>query len=169
MIRMLDVLARGKIWWIFLLLLGISMIGIALVYQHMLSEWPCVLCIQVRILFLLISLLGGIALLIHRLNRIIPVMHGLVALTSIVLLNRSWILLTTERGWSEGACSIDLGMPAWFAIDQWLPNIFAAWTTCGYTPVIALGVTMAEALLLMSLFLLTLSVAMLFTILRKQR
>ena len=169
MIRRLDVFARGKIWWIFLLLLGISMIGIALVYQHMLSEWPCVLCIQVRILFLLISLLGGIALLIHRLNRIIPVMHGLVALTSIVLLNRSWILLTTERGWSEGACSIDLGMPAWFAIDQWLPNIFAAWTTCGYTPVIALGVTMAEALLLMSLFLLTLSVAMLFTVLRKSR
>ena len=145
------------------------MIGIALVYQHMLSEWPCVLCIQVRILFLLISLLGGIALLIHRLNKMIPVMHGLVALTSIVLLNRSWNLLTTERGWSEGACSIDLGMPAWFAIDQWLPNIFAAWTTCGYTPVIALGVTMAEALLLMSLFLLTLSVAMLFTVLRKSR
>ena len=149
----MAILARSKLWWIMMMALGASMISIALYYQYMLSEWPCVLCIHVRILFLLLIVIGGVALALYKINKILPLMHVLVAVTSLALLNRSWILLATERGWIEGTCGIDVGMPAWFAIDKWLPNIFSAWTTCGYTPVIALGVTMAEALLVLSLLL----------------
>jgi hypothetical protein len=40
------------------------------------------------------------------------------------LLERSWRVLAVERGWIFGDCDMDLGMPAWFALDRWLPSLF---------------------------------------------
>jgi protein dithiol:quinone oxidoreductase len=77
-------------------------------------------------------------------------------------------LLATERGWLEGECSVNLGMPAWFAIDKWLPDIFSAWTSCGYTPVMAFGITMAEILILISALLLMSGVALFAAAFREQ-
>jgi len=65
----------------------------------------------------------------------------------IALIERSWELLGTERGFIMGSCSFDLGLPNWLAVDQWLPFLFKVETTCGYTPEIALGFSMAEVLL----------------------
>jgi protein dithiol:quinone oxidoreductase len=169
MMYTLLTLARSKLWWVLLLVLGMSMIGIALYYQYMLSEWPCVLCIHVRILFLLLIIIAGFALLVSRIKKILPLMHVLVAVTSAALLNRAWTLLATERGWVEGVCDVNVGMPAWLALDKWLPDIFSAWTACGYTPVIAFGVTMAEILLVLSVLLLASSVVMTGLVLRKSQ
>jgi disulfide bond formation protein DsbB len=38
-------------------------------------------------------------------------------------------------------------MPDWFAVDRWLPWLFEVRNLCSYTPEIALGISMAEALL----------------------
>lgn len=46
-----------------------------------------------------------------------------------------------------GSCSFDLGLPSWLALDKWMPLIFKVQTTCGYTPELAFGVSMAEVLL----------------------
>lgn len=154
MMRKLVVVANNRLWWIFLMVLGVAMIGIALYYQHVLNEWPCVLCIHVRILFLFLIVVGVLALTLFRFRPARLLMHFMVAFIGLAMLNRAWILLGTERGWIEGECSVSLGMPAWFAIDKWLPDVFSAWTSCGYTPVIAFGITMAEVMLVISTLLL---------------
>ena len=61
-----------------------------------------------------------------------------------------------ERGWVFGDCTMDLGMPSWLswlALDKWLPWLFEVQTTCGYTPLIAFNITMAETLLVFSVLL----------------
>ncbi|HEY9052592.1 MAG TPA: disulfide bond formation protein B, partial [Gammaproteobacteria bacterium] len=41
----------------------------------------------------------------------------------------------------------------WFAIDKWFPQVFGVWTSCGYTPELLFGITMAEGLLIISMVL----------------
>jgi disulfide bond formation protein DsbB len=78
------------------------------------------------------------------------------------LVERSWNVLAVERGWTFGNCEMDLGMPAWFALDKWVPSLFEVQTSCGYTPLIMFNVTMAEVLLLVSALLLIISAALFF-------
>ena len=66
------------------------------------------------------------------------------------LLERSWMLLGTERGFIEGSCDFDLGLPAWLALDQWFPEVFKVWEACGYTTELLFEVSMAEGLVAMS-------------------
>ena len=75
------------------------------------------------------------------------------------LLERSWRLLAVERGWIFGDCEMDLGMPPWFALDQWFPWLFEVQTSCGYTPLIMFDISMAEVLLVLSAALSVLSMA----------
>jgi protein dithiol:quinone oxidoreductase len=165
----LNSIARSRLYWLLLLVLCMVLEGVALFFQHVMNEWPCVLCIHVRILLMFMMLVAIIALLLMRYEKILALMHFLVACLSVAMLERSWVLLATERGWIEGECSIDMGMPAWFAIDKWLPSMFSAWTSCGYTPVIAFGITMAEMLLVLSIILLITSAVLFVSVIRKSR
>ena len=121
--------------------------SVALYYQYVLDFPPCVVCIHVRILLaaLLIAAVFGLLLRKH----LVPRIGALFVILSIciVLVERSWLLLGTERGFTMGSCSFDLGLPDWLALDQWMPLIFKVHTTCGYTPIIAFGFSMAEILL----------------------
>ena len=83
--------------------------------------------------------------------------HLSVVFITVGLTERSYQLLGTERGFVFGDCGFDLGLPAWFAIEEWLPWLFRVETACGYTPEIVFGITMAEALMVMSVGLLLLS------------
>ena len=159
--KALDVLslaARSTWYWLLLILLGMALEGIALYYQYVLDYWPCVLCIHVRI-WILGMILAAIAGLVLRNSRsLCALSHLLVASSAAGLLERSWQLLGTERGTLAGSCTMDSGLPAWFALDRWFPALFKAWEPCGYTPELLFGVTMAEALLLMSAGLLLISI-----------
>ena len=153
--------SQHRIYWVFLLLLGITLEGVALYYQYMLDEWPCVLCIHIRIWvlgFILVAIfgvfLGGYSLMnrtLHLLNSV--VMMGFV--------ERSWQVLAVERGWVFGDCVMDAGLPPWFALDSWFPMMFEVQTACGYTPLIALNFSMAEILMVMSVMLLVISLVLL--------
>ena len=81
-------------------------------------------------------------------------------LTAVGLLERSYQLLSIERGWAFGSCDFDLGLPQWLAVEEWFPSIFKVWESCGYTPELLFGITMAEALLILSSILLVLSTSM---------
>jgi len=85
-----------------------------------------------------------------------------MTLLSLGLFERSYQLLGTERGFVYGECNMESGLPAWFALDSWFPSVFKIWAACGYTPELLFGVTMAEALIVMSFILLSLS--LIFTI-----
>ena len=49
-------------------------------------------------------------------------------------------------------------MPDWFAVDRWFPALFEVRNICSYTPEIAFGISMAEALLGISILIATISV-----------
>ena len=161
MIKKIQQLSHQKLYWGLVFVVGIGLEAVALFYQYVLDEWPCVLCIHVRIWVMGFTLVALIALLVDS-NRWL--MRGLHLLNSVMMLGfaeRSWQTLAVERGWVFGDCAMESGLPPWFALDKWLPSIFEVQTACGYTPVIMFNITIAEMLLAISSMLLLLSLLML--------
>ena len=154
MMQFLKVLSQQRGYWLALAFIGISLEATALYYQYALDEWPCVLCIHIRIWIAALIVIALLGLLLNRSKMISRALHILTVITMIGFVERSWQVLAVERGWVFGDCSMDLGMPSWFALDKWLPSIFEVQTSCGYTPLILFNITMAEILLLVSLLLL---------------
>ncbi len=154
----------GSGWyWLALLLVGLSMEGMALLYQYVWDYAPCVLCIHVRIWLLGMMMVAALVLSLRRYRHVITGMHGLVALLMAGLLERSYQLLATERGWIFGSCNMDAGLPDWFALDRWFPAVFEVKEACGYTPELLFGITMAEALLVFSLLMTLLAATLMLT------
>ena len=166
MLKTLTEIALKKTYWLALIIIAISFESVALYYQYALDEWPCVLCIHVRIWLMLLIFVSILALFVKRINSTPTIMHGLVTLIMLGMLERSWILLGVERGTIFGSCDMELGLPQWLAIDQWLPFIFEVKTACGYTPVLFAGITMAEVLMIFSCLMLLVSAVMVFVSLR---
>ncbi|VAW78427.1 Periplasmic thiol:disulfide oxidoreductase DsbB, required for DsbA reoxidation [hydrothermal vent metagenome] len=156
----LEQLANGSFYWIALILLALSMEGVALFYQYRLDYWPCVLCIHVRVWLLGLIVVGVMGLLARYLRGPRVLAQMLVAVVGAGMLERSLKLLGTERGTIEGSCAMESGLPAWFALDKWFPSVFQVMEPCGYTPELLFGVTMAEALVVFSIGLLALGVVM---------
>lgn len=152
-------LSTQRRYWAALILIGAALEGGALYYQYVLDEWPCVLCIHVRIWVAAFMLLAMVAIFCTKSIVAMRIMHFLNVGIMIGLLERSWRVLAVERGWIFGDCDMDLGMPAWFALDKWLPPLFEVQTSCGYTPLIIFEITMAESLVVISALMLMASVA----------
>ena len=170
MLRMLATVSRSGWYWLVLLLFCISMEGVALLYQYQWDYAPCVLCIHVRIWLLGMISVAALALWLHKYPGWTVWLHGAFALLMAGMLERSWQLLGTERGWIFGSCNMDAGLPDWFALDRWFPAVFEVKEACGYTPELLFGITMAEGLLVLSvasvLFSLLLAIAHLRDIVR---
>ena len=146
-------LSQQRLYWVLLIAAGIGLEGGALYYQYVLDEWPCVLCIHIRIWIFAFIILGIVALFLTGSRGTMRVMHGVNLGLMIGLFERSYQVLAVERGWVFGDCGMDLGMPpwlAWLALDKWLPWLFDVQTTCGYTPLIAFDISMAEVLMVCS-------------------
>jgi disulfide bond formation protein DsbB len=156
-------LSRQRRYWLALLTTGIALEAAALYYQYALDEWPCVLCIHVRMLVMAFILISVIALGCSRSLPMMRLLHGVNSLVMLWLVERSWQVLAVERGWVFGECDMQLGMPAWFALDKWLPSVFEVQTSCGYSPLILFNISMAEALLVISLLLLIISATLFVT------
>ncbi len=148
--------SQHRLYWVALVLSGLALEAGALFYQYVLDEWPCVLCIHVRIWVLAFVLLGILALFFTGSRAAIRGFHAASVIIMLGLIERSWRVLAVERGWIFGDCEMDLGMPAWFALDKWFPWLFEVQTSCGYTPLIAFNISMAEVLLVISAALLLL-------------
>jgi disulfide bond formation protein DsbB len=156
-LRQLAQAGGSRGYWLLLLLVAFAMEGVALLYQYQWDYAPCVLCIHVRIWFLGMIAAAVMALALRPSRYAIAAMHGLMALLMGGLLERSYQLLATERAWIFGSCNMDAGLPDWFALDRWFPAVFEVQTSCGYTPELLFGITMAEALLLFSVFMVLLA------------
>ena len=152
-------LSTQRRYWAALILVGAVLEGGALYYQYVLDEWPCVLCIHVRIWVVAFMLLAMVAIFCTNSIVATRIAHFLNVGIMVGLLERSWRVLAVERGWIFGDCDMDLGMPAWFALDKWLPSLFEVQTACGYTPLIIFDITMAESLVVISALMLIMSAA----------
>jgi disulfide bond formation protein DsbB len=150
-------IGEHNLYWIFLILVGISMEVAALYYQYVLDEWPCVLCIHIRIWILGFIAVAILAMLLKRFKPVIPALHILNSLMMVGFVERSWQTLAVERGWVFGNCDMDAGLPIWFQLDQWFPALFEVKAACGYTPFIIFNISMAELLMVTSSLLLCLS------------
>ncbi len=170
MLKKLILLSNSVWYWIGLIALSISLEVVALFYQYVWQELPCVLCIHVRIWVMGLFLLSLLALYLRRFYWPRLISHVLVFVIMLGLFERSWILLGTERGFVETSCDFKSGLPDWFALDQWFPLLFEVQASCGYTPNLLFGITMAEALIVMSLLLVLLSgLLIILTIIKRQK
>ena len=156
-LKNLKTLSHSLWYWLALMLFGIGLLAVALFYQYVLDELPCLLCIQIRMWVLLLVVIAFIGLLVRRNQLLNSAAQLSVALVALGFVERSYLLLGTERGFVEGDCGFDLGLPAWLALEEWLPSVFYVHRACGYTPEIVFGITMAEALMLLSVTLLLVS------------
>ena len=154
----LQKLAESRVYWSAYIAMGLGLLAVALFYQYQLEELPCVVCIQVRLWFSLLIIVTSIGFILRK-RIFLNVLAQLgIVICSIGLVERSYLLLGTERGFIFSDCGFNAGLPAWFAIEQWIPWLYQVETSCGYTPEILFGVTMAEALMLLSVCLLGVSV-----------
>ena len=84
-------------------------------------------------------------------NRVLRLSGNLLALAcALGLGERAWFLYQLENGIGNGSCEFQLGMPDWFAIDQWFPSLFEVRNLCSFTPEMLFGLSMAEGLLLIA-------------------
>jgi disulfide bond formation protein DsbB len=109
-------------------------------------------------LLVLLALTGWLA----RANQWVNAVNLAVFLTAVGLVERSYLLLGTERGFIFADCGFDLGLPTWFAIEETLPWLYRVETSCGYTPELLFGITMAESLMALSILFLVISFAVVF-------
>ena len=166
MLELIRQFSQSKLYWILLITLGLSLEAAALYYQYVLDEWPCVLCIHIRVWISGFIVLAVLALLVGS-NRWLT--RGLHLVNTVIMagfVERSWQTLAVERGWVFGECDMESGLPSWFALDKWFPAIFEVKTACGYTPLILFNITMAEVLLVVSSSLLGASLVLLAVSLR---
>lgn len=145
-------------YWLFMLLFGLGQLLTALFYQYRLEYEPCVLCIHVRLWVTGLMVVALLALWLRRNHWLNALLHLATAGVMLGILNRGWQLLGTERGFIFGSCNFDAGLPTWFALVKWFPAIFEVRTSCGYTPELLFGITMAEALVVLSATMVALEV-----------
>jgi disulfide bond formation protein DsbB len=161
MINSIYRISHSHWYWLLYITGSIILLAAALYFQYILEELPCVMCIQIRLwisLFIIVAFVG----LLTRNHRVLSFFANLsTVLIAVALTERSYMLLGTERGFVFADCGFSVGLPAWFAIEEWLPWLYRVETSCGYTPEIAFGITMAEALMVLSSCLLLVSLCVL--------
>ena len=160
LLKRLEDLQQARGYWLVYIAGSLLLMVAAMYFQYIREEPPCLMCIQVRMLLLLLILIAVIGLLTRR-HPLINVLANIsTVLVAVSMSERAYQLLGTERGFVFSDCGFDLGLPAWLALDEWLPWLFRVETTCGYTPEIVFGITIAESLMVLSILLLVFSACM---------
>jgi len=149
-IQTLSKLSQNKYYWLLYIVGSLSLLAMALYSQYINQELPCVMCIQVRLLLSLLIILAVIGLLTRNRCMMNVLSNLSVVLVAGTLVERSYMLLGTERGFVFSDCGFDPGLPSWMKMDVWLPGMYGVETSCAYTPELFFGITKAEALMDMS-------------------
>lgn len=139
-----------KLYWLCTALLGITLLVVALYYQHVLGEEPCQVCIHIRIWIAGFTVLSGFMLALPSGNALNIVGHGANTVLMAGLWERCLFLLDVENGNATSSCNFFLGFPDWFALDKWFPEIFEVRNLCSFTPELLFGVSMAQCLILLA-------------------
>lgn len=148
--NLFKALPYNKSYWFSYIAGSLFLLISALYFQFVRDELPCVVCIQMRLWITLLALVAAAGLMLRTNSLANIICNSSIVMISAAMIERSYLLLGTERGFIFADCGFDLGLPAWFAIDQWLPWLYRIETSCGYTPEIIIGITMAEALMAIS-------------------
>ena len=145
------------LWWA-MLILGGGMFAAALYWQYALGEDPCQVCIHARLWVVAIAFISAVMLVLPDNTSTGLGALALLLVSSIGLGERSYYLYEIENFRGDGSCQFTLGMPDWFAVDRWFPALFEVRNICSYTPEIAFGISMAEALIVISVAIAAISI-----------
>lgn len=161
----LYTLVNHKLYWLFLTVTGITMLSVALYYQHALGDDPCEVCIHIRIWVVAFTLLSILMLVLPSKKVISVIGYVFNAAAGLGLLERSLYLLKVENGYGDSSCSFYLDFPNWFALDKWFPEIFEVRNLCSLSPELIWGITMTDGLIFISTVLIICPLAALTVIL----
>ncbi len=126
---------------------GSALLAVALYYQYVLGDEPCQACIHARLWVVAFTLIALVMLVISQ-RRILRVVANIgVVIACAGLTERARYLYRLENGIGDGSCQFQLGMPYWFAVDQWMPWLFEVRNLCSFTPTMLFGLSMAESLM----------------------
>lgn len=164
--KSLACIGRSGLYWLGLVMLSLAFEGVALYFQYVKETYPCALCIHMRLWIAGLLIVAILVWLLRRWAVVTTIGHALVLAISAGMTWTAWQLLGTERGFLVSECGFDLGLPAWFAPDKWFPALFEVQDMCGYTPELLFGITMAEALIVISVGLFLWALALLITALK---
>lgn len=143
----LYTLISNKFYWIFLLVTGVTMLCVALYYQHVLGDEPCEVCIHIRIWVVAFTMLSILMLVLPSKKFISIIGHLFTTVMLIGFLERCLYISKVEKGLVNDICSFYLDFPNWFALDKWFPEIFEVRNLCSFSPELILGITMTEGLI----------------------
>ena len=119
----------------------------AVYYQEALMYFPCELCIYTRVWIAAIALVALLGLVVRKqvwlMRAVLVAQIGLcLGLAGVV-----WKLIAIDYEFaSDGACSLYPNFPSWAPLDQWFPMLFSVQASCGKTPEIVFGLSMADGL-----------------------
>ena len=134
-------------YWIVLAIAGSALLAVALYYQYVLGDEPCQVCIHAR-LWVVAFILIALVMLVTSQHRVLRVVANIgVVVACVGLTERARYLYRLENGIGDGSCQFQLGMPDWFAVDQWMPWLFEVRNLCSFTPTMLFGLSMAESLM----------------------
>jgi len=139
-------------FWAILLITCVAMMAVALFYQYSLGHEPCVLCVHIRAWVIALGLISAAALIIPSAG--FRVVSFLASIGVIGMFGENvtdlWLI---ETGRKMGSCSWSAGFPDYLPLNEWAPFLFEIGGICGQSPEMLLGITMAESLLGVSLFM----------------
>jgi len=149
--------SKSAFYWLFLIFLTASLEAVALYYQYELGFEPCVICIKMRVVLAGIFIASIIGLLLKSISILRLATEISIALMGGVLAMLSWEMIKIEKGETMSSCSFNpsLGdwLPSWLPVETWVPYLFEIKASCGVTPELAFGVTMAEGMMAVSSFI----------------
>lgn len=151
--KIYSVVSRKLVWFV-ICALGVTMLAVALYYQHARGDAPCEVCIHIRIWVTGFTLLSFFMLLLPPKKVLSVIGYVLNAVMAAGLLERSLYLLKVEQGKGDASCGLYLDFPNWFALDKWLPDVYEVRNVCSYSPELLWGVTMTEGLISIAALLL---------------
>ena len=156
MLKLTANICRSPYYWLLIFLFALSLELIALYFQYQLGYGPCVLCVEIRAIVLAVMLVALVGMFTARYRWMANLTNSLLLGSGVGLYFKVDYLLLVERNMVESACGFKPDFPSWMPLDKWLPSVFEAWEACGYTPMLWLDITMAEALNYCAIFLIAL-------------
>lgn len=142
---LIQSLARHRITWFLLLLLGIVLEGCGLYFQYGLRLPPCVNCVYERAFYLAFVLAGLLGFISAKnfLTRILGTLTLMAGSAGGIYVAFEHVTSAYQTGLGA-TCKLKASFPSYLPLDEWLPWMFTPSGSCTPLDWSLLGFGMAE-------------------------